>query len=305
MRDGTQTGLLDVPGATLHYKIRGDGPALLVLPGGDGDADATDALAAGLTGRYAVISYDRRGQVRSPLQDADATVDVATHGDDAARVLAAVAGGPALVLGVSLGALIGLDLICRHPHQVRRLVAHEPPATELLPEPERQQAVHAQQEIERLYREEGLAAAMRRLPALGGVDVTDREPDVAVPRPRPERIANLAFFLSHDAPAVRLHRLAWPGLRAAAGRIVPAAGATSTGFPRQCARALAEELGRPLAEFPGGHSGFVLRPTAFAARLHDVLDQATGPARDPAAADPAGPRPRSDGRQPSRPVAQP
>ncbi|EFC81142.1 hypothetical protein [Parafrankia sp. EUN1f] len=104
---------------------------------------------------------------------------------------------------------------------------------------------------------------------------------------------------------MRLHRLAWPGLRAAAGRIVPAAGATSTGFPRQCARALAEELGRPLAEFPGGHSGFVLRPAAFAARLHDVLDQATGPAQDPAPTDPTGPRPRSDERQPPRSVAQP
>jgi hypothetical protein len=27
----------------------------------------------------------------------------------------------------------------------------------------------------------------------------------------------------------------------------------------------------PLAEFPGGHSGFMLRPEAFAARLHEIL----------------------------------
>lgn len=277
MQDEPQTGLLDVPGATLYYKVRGDGPVLLMLPGGDGDADATDALADRLASQYTVVSYDRRGQARSPLQDTDAAVEVATHSDDAARVLAAVAESPALVFGVSLGALVGLDLICRHPHQVRCLVAHEPPATELLPPPERQQAVRGQEEIERLYRGEGIAAAMRQFLVLGGVDVTDREPDVALSRPKPERISNLAFFLAHDAPAVRLYRLDWPGLRAAADRIVPAVGATSrTGFAHRCARTLAEELGRPLAEFPGGHSGFILRPVAFAARLHDVLGEAPG-----------------------------
>jgi hypothetical protein len=79
------------------------------------------------------------------------------------------------------------------------------------------------------------------------------------------------FFLTHDAPAVRRYRLDWPALRAAADRIVPAAGVTSTGFAARCARALADELGRPLVEFPGGHSGFLLRPTAFADRLREVL----------------------------------
>jgi hypothetical protein len=117
------------------------------------------------------------------------------------------------------------------------------------------------------------------------VDVEDREPDVELPRPRPERIANLEFFLAHDAPAVRRHRLDRPALRDAASRIVPAAGATSptTVFARRCAHALAEEPGRPVAAgggVPGGRSGFVLRPAAFAARLHDVL--ACAPARLPA-----------------------
>jgi pimeloyl-ACP methyl ester carboxylesterase len=306
MQDEPQTRLLEVPGATLYYKVRGDGPVLLMLPGGDGDADATDTLTDRLASRYTVVSYDRRGQARSPLADPHVAVDLATHSDDAARVLAAVTDSPALVLGVSLGALVGLDLICRHPQQVRCLVTHEPPATELLAQPLRQEAVRGQEEIERLCRDEGIASAMRQFLILAGVDVTDRETDVALPRPKPERIANLAFFLAHDAPAVRRYRLDLPGLHAAADRIVPAFGATSrTGFAHRCARALAEELGRPLAEFPGGHSGFILRPVAFAARLHDVLDQASGQANDPAATHPSGPRPHAAERQPARPVAGP
>lgn len=199
---------LPVPGATPHYKIRGNGPLLLLLQGGDGDADGT---------------------------------------------------------------VLGLDLIGRHPGQVRLLVAHEPPVTELLPEPERGQAIRGQEEVEELYRREGTAAAMRKFVAVAGIRFDDREPGVAIPRPGPKRTANLEFFLTHDAPAVHRYQLDLPALHRSAARIVPAAGASTQAFPRRCAQALADELGSPLAEFPGGHSGFMLRPRAFAVRLREIL----------------------------------
>lgn len=262
---------LPVPGATLHYKVRGNGPLLLLLQGGDGDADGADALAGYLASEYTVLSYDRRGLSRSPVSDHAAPVGMPTHSEDASRLLAAVAGEPALVFGTSLGAVLGLDLITRHPGQVRLLVAHEPPVTALLPEPWRGQAIRDQEEVEELYRREGIAAAMRKFVAVAGIRSDDREPDVAIPQPRPERIANLEFFLTHDAPAVHRYQLELSALHKAAARIVPAAGASTQTFPRYCAQALADELGRPLAEFPGGHSGFMLRPRAFAARLHEIL----------------------------------
>jgi pimeloyl-ACP methyl ester carboxylesterase len=267
----SEEAYLPVPGATLFYKVRGSGPLLLLLQGGDGDADGSDALADHLTSHYTVLSYDRRGLSRSAVSDPAAAVDVPAHSEDASRLLGAVTAEPALVFGASLGAVLGLDLISRHPGQVRLLVAHEPPATELLPEPERNQARRDQEEVEDLYRQEGIAAAMRKFAAIAGIRFDDREPDAGIPQPKPERIANLEFFLTHDAPAVRGYRLDLPALRAAAPRIVPAAGVSSETFPRRCAQALAEELGRPLAEFPGGHSGFVLRPRACAARLSEIL----------------------------------
>jgi hypothetical protein len=79
------------------------------------------------------------------------------------------------------------------------------------------------------------------------------------------------LMLTHDAPSVRLYRLDLPSLRTTAHRIVPAAGESTKTFPRHCAEALARELGRPLAEFPGGHTGPLLRPRAFATRLRQVL----------------------------------
>ncbi|HUZ21892.1 MAG TPA: alpha/beta hydrolase [Acidimicrobiales bacterium] len=248
-----------------------------MLQGGGGDADGMDALASHLVDRYTVLSYDRRGLSRSTLDGPSAALDLSTHSDDASRLLTAVTDEPVLVFGASLGALLGLDLIARHPEQVRLLVAHEPPATELLPEPERDEAVRGQEEVEALYRREGVGAAMRKFVAIAGVNHDDREPGVDIGPPKPERIANLVFFLTHDAPAVRRYRLDLAGLHAFAGRIVPAAGQTpGDGFARRCTQALADELGRPLVEFPGGHAGSVLRPRAFAARLAEVLDASGG-----------------------------
>jgi hypothetical protein len=118
---------------------------------------------------------------------------------------------------------------------------------------------------------------MRKFVDLAGIRFVDREPDAAIPEPKPERIANRTFFLEHDAPAVRRYRLDVGALRAAASHIVPAAGESpADGFPRQCAEALAEKLQRPLAAFPGGHNGFVLYPQAFAAQLEKVLAEGIG-----------------------------
>ena len=102
----------------------------------------------------------------------------------------------------------------------------------------------------------------------------DREPDVAIPQPAPERAANLQFFLASDAPAAHRYQLDIPALKAAAAKIVPAAGLTSRdAFPHRCAESLAEQLGRELVEFPGGHSGYALRPRAFAAALDHTLSR--------------------------------
>jgi pimeloyl-ACP methyl ester carboxylesterase len=267
----TNAGTLRVAGATIYYTVRGRGPLLLILQGGAGDAEGSNGIAPYLVDSYTVVSYDRRGLSRSPLDDPTAAPSIGTHAADVHHLLAPLTDEPAYVVGCSFGALVGLELVARHPEQVRTLVAHEAPTTQLLPEPLRTQAVRDQERVEEGYRREGIAA-MREFLAITGVDFADREPDIALP-PRTEGYAaNIAFFLTHDAPAARFHRLDLDALQRAAGRIVPAAGSTDRDFwIHRCARALAERLGRPLEEFPGGHNGYALHPRAFAARLRAVL----------------------------------
>jgi hypothetical protein len=90
--------------------------------------------------------------------------------------------------------------------------------------------------------------------------------------------ANMQFFLTQDAPKAHRYQLDLAALRAASAAIVPAAGVLSRdSFPYRSARALAQQLGRPLTEFPGGHSGYVLRPRAFGEALHQALTREAAP----------------------------
>jgi pimeloyl-ACP methyl ester carboxylesterase len=118
-------GLVEVVGASIHYQVSGHGPTLLLLAPGDGDADVFSGIAPLLDG-YTVVTCDRRGQARSAIVDPREPITIATHADDMARVLVAVTTHAARVFGAGLGAVIGLELVARHPHRVSTLVAFEP-----------------------------------------------------------------------------------------------------------------------------------------------------------------------------------
>lgn len=45
----------------LYREVRGAGPVLLLIPGGNGDAGFYEPFAKALSGDFTVISYDRRG----------------------------------------------------------------------------------------------------------------------------------------------------------------------------------------------------------------------------------------------------
>jgi pimeloyl-ACP methyl ester carboxylesterase len=271
----TEEGRVDVPTASLFYRVQGSGPLLLFIQGADGGADG-GAIVEALSATYTVITYDPRGLSRSAVKELPRDYRLETHADDAHYLLSALTNEPILAFGFSRGALVGLDLVSRYPSQVRVLVAHEPPLTQLLPASERAEAAAFQQAVEDIYHRAGSLAAMKHFATLLEMDFTDREPGCELPPVPSGRAANLDFFLSHDAPAVRTYRLDVDALKAAPTRTIPAVGkASGQIFPRRCALALGAELGVPVAEFPGGHAGPTTHPSGFAARLRQVLSVAT------------------------------
>ncbi|UGT63397.1 alpha/beta fold hydrolase [Nocardia asteroides] len=254
----------------LYYRTRGSGPVVLLLPGGDGDADSYDDLAGQLSTEFTVVSYDRRGLSRSA--GAGPPAGIAAHADDAAAVLSAVTDAPAFVFGSSIGAVIALELLGRRRELVRRAVVHEPPVAALLTEPERTELATAQSGIEAAHRRDGMPAAMALFARLAGLGATDRESGVELPAPGPYRADNLEYFLTYDAPAVRAYLPDLPALRAGSAAIVPALGAATSGVVARCAPALAELLGVETALFPGGHTGPRMHPRAYAEQLRSLFD---------------------------------
>lgn len=269
-----KTGTLRVPGASIYYEVHGSGPLLLIIQGGDGDAGGSAPLVDQLIEHYTVVVYDRRGLSRSTSGEGTPPPDIQTHGDDAHHLLESMTNEPVLVLGASIGALIGLDLAARYPHQVRALIAHEPPALPLLPDEERLPVVGILEETYEMLHRDGAVAANRKDMAQLRIDFNDREPDVVLPPSPPQRAANLQFFRKYDAPASHRYRPDIDALKSTTARIVFAVGRGSQGiWPYRATEILAGLLGTTPVEFPGGHNGFVLRPKAFASRLCEVLSE--------------------------------
>jgi pimeloyl-ACP methyl ester carboxylesterase len=284
----TKTDALKVPGASLYYEVTGSGPLLLMIPGAPADAGGFAALVQHLADRYTVVSYDWRGASRSPLDqppDDQYSLPMQVQGDDADRLLAALGAGPAYVLGCSGGALIALDLAHRHPERVDTVVAHEPPAMNLLPEGAEWQAAFRavaetyrrdgagpgmQQFIETAMRTGGPEATGQQAPPLEMPDMSQLPPEMLEGMARIQ--ANSEFFLAHLLATTIEHIPDVAALKAATPRIVVGVGEASQGqMPHRAALALAERLATSPATFPGDHQGFATHPGPFAETVDKVL----------------------------------
>jgi pimeloyl-ACP methyl ester carboxylesterase len=271
------TGRLPVPGASLHYEVRGRGPALLLVPTGNGDAGPYTPLATAMAARHTVITYDKRAYSRSPLDEPDDGTDrVVSDVEDARRLVEHVADGPADVLGGSSGAIVALELLARHPRHLATSVVHEPPLASVLPDSARWLEFYA--DLYDTYREAGPAAAMSVFRERMGMHGTTRPPDDAQ-LPPDELAAMLARIRANhtlwferevrEYPAFRPDLVA---LKEAADQLVLGGGETSRDDPPYRPNTfLAGQLGVPVTHFPGGHVGFVTHPGEFARVLSDLL----------------------------------
>ncbi|MFC3572050.1 alpha/beta fold hydrolase [Streptomyces yaanensis] len=274
----TSIRTMSVPGATLHYQLRGSGPLLLVSQSGEGDADRSDALVDHLVDTYTVVTYDRRGLSRSVLDDPGRGATLDEHVDDVHRLLAELTGEPAAMLGCSMGAVIGLRLAQRHPGQLSTLVAHEPAIPGLLPDAERRHAQNELDEMRAVFERDGWIAGVKKIGQILGIDPArqESEPGARLAKLDASREPNFTFFIRYDALTMSRAELGADELdvlKSGPVRIVPAAGLITpkSVFDYRCAEELAAGLGAGLVHFPGGHNGNLTHPKGFAEVLRTVL----------------------------------
>jgi clorobiocin/coumermycin A biosynthesis protein CloN7/CouN7 len=275
MNASAATHQLDVPGASIHYEVRGSGPLLALIAAPMGSSGFA-ALAALMAQHYTVVTYDPRGSEHTVVTDRTEITTPELLADDVHRVLKSISDEPAAILGSSGGAVTGLALVTAHPEQINVLVAHEPPLLTVLTNAAEELA--KVEEIYQTYLRAGSDAAMRQfLLSIGVLGEEGSRQLAAMPEPDPVPAPAVPetdndFFYANQIRATTGYRPDLKALSEASTKIVVGVGATSAGqLAHRGGLALADHLGLAATEFPGDHGGFAGEAPAFAERLRQVL----------------------------------
>jgi len=257
-------GVVEINGARIFYEIRGSGPPLLLIMGLTGDAGWVGPLAELLAEQFTVITYDRRGNSRSPRPEGWKSTSVAEQADDAAGLLSTLGFSPTIVFGNSLGAMILLELIVRHPQAVRGAIVHEPPFLSTFYH-SRDLVDFWKAKVSKGGTRHALGAftGMKEFETINGLD----------PSLMKRAFDNGEVMFSLEMPVIISYK---PNLKVLKGSNVPvfvAAGEETAMYLFCASRWLATQLGTDLHMFPGGHVGYVDQPKEFATALLPLLEK--------------------------------
>jgi pimeloyl-ACP methyl ester carboxylesterase len=269
-----RTGLVEANGTKLYHEIRGNGPPVVFVPGAGGDAGGYEAAAQALADTYTIVTYDRRGNSRSPKPDGWTSTSMGEQADDCAALIETLELERPAAFGSSSGGTILVSLLERHPRLLRGAVVHEPGLLSTS-----QIAAAFTEEATTLLREAmatgGPMEAVNRLNRWMGGDAAWE----AVPKELRSRILrNSDVNVRLEAPALRsyepdaqaLAALEIP-VHAAYGEETSTANATLASWVKEGAVWVSEASGGPLHALPGGHGAYIDRAEEFAVSLRPIL----------------------------------
>lgn len=118
-----ERGHAEIPGTRLYYETTGAGQPVVMIHAFMLDTRTWDDQFASYSQRYRVTRYDARGFGRSDVPRAG---EPYSHADDLAALLEQRGGGPAHIVGLSMGGRIALDFAVTHSDRVRSLTLIDP-----------------------------------------------------------------------------------------------------------------------------------------------------------------------------------
>lgn len=259
-----------VNGARLHYEERGAGRPLLFIPGGSVDATHYAAVADRLADEFRTITFDRRGNGRSPRPPGWFATSIAEQADDVAGLIEALGIAPCAVWAGSLGGVILLELLLRRPGLVSAAIVHEPPLFGVLDDGQKL-AARLLASAARAIREGTVRDAFRDHAHQAVGDAFDDLPTDAQER----MFANAEVFFDLEIPALVGYRPI-SASRALRRIDIPLCVMADTNNadapPVRAARWLGETLGAEVRSLAGGHMPYATEPERTAAAIRAALD---------------------------------
>jgi 3-oxoadipate enol-lactonase len=110
--------VLAIKDVDLHFIQDGNGPDVVWIPGGDEVAEAWDHQFATFRGCFRNTSFDPRGAGRT-LCHTRPPWTIADYASDCAALIAAKCRPPVIVVGLSMGSFIALQMAIDYPELVR------------------------------------------------------------------------------------------------------------------------------------------------------------------------------------------
>lgn len=244
---------------------------MLCIPGAGGDAGAFERLATALSNEFTVVTYDRRGNSRSPKPKGWSKTSADEQANDAVALLQALDLVPTVILSNSLGAIIALNLLIRYPQLVRGVVLNEPPMFSVLSNSQEVEA-SLQSSIQSAMAAGGLQSGMEAFLRLAiGSAVYDR----LDPQIRERLLGNAETFFGMELGPVGHYVPDETELAAVKVQVLVLMGRDSAPPFREACTWLAKHLLCDLAEIAGGHTPQYELPEELAETVRPFLRRAT------------------------------
>jgi pimeloyl-ACP methyl ester carboxylesterase len=240
---------------------------VIFIAGATGDCGHFQRVAQLLSDEFTVVTYDRRANSRSTHPDGWESTSTEEQSDDAAGLIEALGIAPVAIFGTSAGAIIGLDLLIRHPELVRGAILHEPPMIAGMSNPE--EVMGAIRQV--------VEAGMQRDGSRGGCETFfrfvagDEAFENLDPHLRERMLRNGETFLGTEMGAFEPYQPDEAALAAVEVPVRVMVGPESAPFFAETARWLADRMNIELERLPGGHTPYFDRPDEMAETIRPLL----------------------------------
>jgi pimeloyl-ACP methyl ester carboxylesterase len=264
--------LLTLNGAEIYHEHRGDGPPLLLIMGATGDGGVFERFSELLADEFTVVTYDRRGNGRSPRPAGWDTTSPEEQADDAVALLDALGLAPAAVFGTSSAGIFTLAMLIRHPQSLRGAILHEPALFSLFDDPE-----EARDTVTALVKEGmesgGRPVAFERFIRFVAGDANWERLDPSV---RERMLSNADTYFANEIGRFDAYLPDDETLAAIATPVQLLVSEGSLPGFAQAAGRLAERLGVEVTRTPGTHFPYLDHPEELAQTIKPFLRDLSG-----------------------------